>query len=108
VPTQKEADSLFDYRPTPARLARIDHRARELFRRDLVDGFIRDQLDDLIATEDYLNDDGGVGDCATCENNDADVAGDSGACVMGHGLCDPPQKGCLDYVPANAESEGLT
>lgn len=41
------------------------------------------------------------GDCATCENNDADVVGDSGACIMGHGLCDPPQRGCLDYVPAN-------
>jgi hypothetical protein len=45
------------------------------------------------------------GDCRTCENNDADVAGDSGACVLGHGLCDPPQKGCHDYRVANAEAE---
>ena len=37
-------------------------------------------------------------DCRTCANNDADVAGDSGACIMGHGLCDPPKKDCVDYV----------
>ena len=48
-----------------------------------------------------------VGDnCRTCENNDADVAGDSGACVMGHGLCDPPRQDCLDYVPANDRLHG--
>jgi len=40
-------------------------------------------------------------DCRTCENNDADVAMDSGACIMGHGTCKSPRKNCFDYIRVN-------
>ena len=46
VPTAQAEDSIFDYRATPARRARIDARVRELFggKRDLVGEFIEAQV----------------------------------------------------------------
>lgn len=40
-----------------------------------------------------------VRNCQTCDHNDANIAKDNGACVMGHGVCSPNRYDCIDYMP---------
>jgi hypothetical protein len=40
----------------------------------------------------------GARDCRSCKNNDSDVSGDDGACILGHGKCVPLRADCKDFT----------